>query len=161
MWDYSEQMGLSHVFFLTYPFAKKYGERHCGPSRGALTAQAIVLRNNQDHIGPSRIKNINFKLSRWHRSTVTDNVPRPRRRWLYRGDQWRRSPWEIRPNRDYRYINIKKRNGRRNGHRGERGWQRKGRALLPDEFHFWYIPRSRGGVTFKLKELSLTGSSRN
>lgn len=27
---------------------------------------------------------------------------------------------EIRPDRDYRYINIKKRNGRRNGHHGEK-----------------------------------------
>lgn len=60
-------------------------------SRGALTARPIVLRNNQDHIGLSRIKNINFKLSRWHRSTVADNVLRPRRRWLHPGDQWRRS----------------------------------------------------------------------
>lgn len=31
-------------------------------------AEPIVPRNNQDHIGLSRIRNINFKLSRWHRS---------------------------------------------------------------------------------------------
>lgn len=141
IWDYSERRRFSHIFFLTYPFAKKYGERHCGPSRGALTAKAIVLRNNQDHIGPSRIKNINFKLSRWHRSIVTDNVPRPRRRWLHRGDQWRRSPWEIRPHRDYRYINIKKRNGRRNGHREEReDGKRKAAPCFQMNFTFDIFP---------------------
>lgn len=58
---------MSSFFSLVYLFAKKYSERHCGPSRGSLTAKPIVPRNNQDHIGLSRIKNINFKLSRWHR----------------------------------------------------------------------------------------------
>lgn len=128
MYIYFEQRRTSHGFSFLFTFAKNTVERLCGPSCGALAARPIVLQNNQDHIGLSRIKNINFKLSRWHRSIlwrVTYCDPEGAGCDRAGGDQWHRSHRERdwARDRDCRYINIKKRNGIDTA---ERSWRMKG-----------------------------------